>query len=245
MRCCMTGAFQPFLPKTTANMKKLTILSLLVSSLFSRADTVVTEQVEAGGRNMTITQKIKGDKIRTDATPQMTTITDTATGDTLMIVHPQKSYMTISGEQSKAMKEQMMKMAPPAEAAEKPKLVDTGKTEKVGNFNTEIFTMDTPTTNLTFWVTKDIPNYAVLKEQLKKLRGMSNTGPASIPVPDTSDMQGIPVKTQIVSKGKTVTITILSAEEKPIDDVEMAPPAGYTKISMPSSGGAGMPPARP
>jgi len=222
-------------------MKKLAILSLLFSSLCVRADTVVTEQVEAGGRNMTITLKIKGDKIRTDATPQMTTITDTDTGDTLMIVHPQKSYMTISGEMAKAMREQMMKMAPSAETAEKPKLVDTGKTEKVGNFNTEIFTMDTPTTNLTFWVTKDIPNYAMVNEQLKKLRGMSNSGSASIPVPDTSDMQGLSVKTQIVSKGKTVTITILSAEEKPIDDAEMAPPAGYTKMSMPSPGGAGVP----
>jgi hypothetical protein len=223
-------------------MKKIAILCLLLSSLCVRADMVITDSVDMGERNMTMTMKIKGDKIRVDAVPQMSTVTDTATGDTLTILHEQKSYMTISGEQAKALKDQIKKFksqpTTTGTAADKPKLVDTGKSEKVGPFNTEIYTIDTPSTKLTFWATKDIPNYALLQEQFRKLRTMSNQGPAANLAPDTSDLQGFPVKMQVVSKGKTVTTTILSAEEKPIDDAEMAPPAGYTKISMPGFGGA-------
>ena len=211
-------------------MKTLTIFCLFLSSLSAQADMVITEFVEVNSRNMTMTLKIKGDNIRMDSSPQMSTITDTATGDTITISHATKSYMRISKatmEQLKAVKSQA------SSPTEKPKLVDTGKSEKVGNFNAEVYTSDTPTSHFRFWATKDIPNYAAVQEQLRKFRAMSTLGPAATSAPDTSQMQGMIVKTEIVSKEHTMTITVLSAEEKPIDDAEMAPPAGYTEVSMP------------
>jgi len=224
-------------------MKTISLLSLLFTSIYVHADMVVTESVDMGERNMTMTLKIKGDKIRMDVTPQMSTIIDTNTGDTLMIMHEQKIYMTVSGEQAKATKQQIKKLGGQPTAAgtpaEKPKLVDTGKSEKVGAFNTEIYTMNTSTAKITLWVTKEIPNYAALKEQFRKMSNLSSQGAGAVPTPDTGDLQGFPVKTEMLRNGNTITTTVISAEVKPIDDAEMSPPAGYTKMAMPNFGGAG------
>jgi len=223
-------------------MKRIAFLCLFLSSLQVYADTVITESIESHGRNMTVAMKIKGSKIRMDVNPQMSTVMDTSTGDTLTILHTQKKYMVIPGEKSKAMMDQIKSIAPNKTAtetsAEKPKLTDTGKAEKVGSFNTEVYTVDTSTSHVTMWLAKDVPNYVALLEQMKKLRTMGNAGAAATPMTDT-ELQGYPVKMEIVSKGQTTTITVLSLDEKPVDEAEMAAPAGYTEISMPGAGGRG------
>ena len=212
-------------------MKKIAILCLFLSSLYAHADSVITESVDSHGRSMTRTLKIKGDKIRIDSLPIMSVITDISTGDSISIIHSQKSYMMISGAQQKALIDQIKKSSTPAA---KPAIVDTGKTEKVGNFNAEIYTLNTPTSILTFWITKDIP--AEVIDKLHQFGKMSKTGGAGFFTPDISSAQGMPVKTQIVKGTETTTITILSVEEKPIDDADMAPPAGYKEIVMPGGG---------
>lgn len=230
-------------------MKKITVLCLFLLSLYVHADMVITESVDLGGQNMTMTMKIKGDKIRMDVSPQVSTIIDSKTGDVLTMMHSMKSYMVISGDKAKAMIEQVNKFKSPPAASEapvvKPTLVDTGKSEKVGNFNTEIYTLKGSATNMTLWVTKDIPNYAELQEQFKKLQNLTNLGPVASLTPDTGDVQGFPVKTQMESNGKTITSTITSVEEKTVEDAEMAPPAGYSKISIPDFGGSGPHPSQP
>lgn len=230
-------------------MKKLVILCLLLSCIRLYADMVITESVDMGGQTMSVTMKFKGTKIRMDATPEMSTITDTSTGDTLTIMHTQKAFMLMPGSQINAMREQLMKLKNPAAAtgspAEKPKLVDTGKTEKVGNYNTRIYTMDTSSSKITFWVTKDIPNYEEALNQLKKFHPIGNPGASGSLATDMSDLNGFPVKTQFVSNGSTVTATVLSVEDKPVGDAEMAPPATYKKMTMPGFGGAGAPITKP
>ena len=224
-------------------MKKITLLCFLLSSLCARADMVITETMEGAGQNMTMTLKIKGDKVRTDVSPQMSTIMDTASGDTITIMHPQKSYMKMSASKTKELMEQMKKMRGTPAAAEtpaaKPKLVDTGKSEKVNNYNAEIYTMETPTAKITCWITKDFPNYAAVQEQMKKLQSGILSKLGSDLAPDTSEAKGLPVKTQIVTNGQTMTVTILSAKEQPVADAEMVVPPDYQEISMPGFGGAG------
>lgn len=90
-------------------MKKLIVVCLLLASLHARADMVIALKVEQPEQSMEMTMKIKGDKIRTDATPQVSTIMDTATGDMITIMRAQKNYMKISAEKTKAMMEQMKK----------------------------------------------------------------------------------------------------------------------------------------
>ena len=232
---------------TQPPMKKIVILCLFISIIQARADMVITESVASVGQTQTMTLKIKGDKVRTDISEQLSTIMDTASGDLITIMHAQKSYMKISGSKSKELIEQMKKLQGQTDAAdtpaEKPKLVDTGKSEKVNDYNAEIYTSQTPTMKITLWVTKDFPNYAAVSEQMKKLQAdiLGKLGSAANGTPDISGLQGLPVKTQYEINGNTVTVTILSAKEQPVDDAEMTVPSGYTEMAMPNFGGADAP----
>jgi len=222
-------------------MKKflLPLLCLLLGPVCARADMVITETMDGGaGQAQTLTVKIKGDKVRTDVGEQMSTIMDTVSGDTITLIHAQKSYMKLSSAKTKALMEQMKKMqgqTTPDVPAAKPKFVDTGKSEKVNNYNAEIYTAEMPTMKLTFWVTKEFPNYAAVTAAMKKLQNsvLSKLGPDANGAPDTSDLPGLPIKTQIVNDGQTITITIVSAKDQPVDDADMGPPAGYTEMALP------------
>ncbi|MEI8340078.1 MAG: DUF4412 domain-containing protein [Verrucomicrobiota bacterium] len=227
-------------------MKKITLLCLILTSCYVRADMVVTESVEGTGQDMTLIMKIKGDKIRTDVSAQISTLINTTSGETLTIMHPQKTFMKMPADQMKAVMEQMKKFKGQATASEtsaaKPKLVNAGKSEKVNGFNAEIYTAETPTTKLTCWVAKDFPNYAAVQQQLKKLQtsSLGKFGADLNSTPDLSDLQGLPVKTQIVTNGQTITVTILSAKEQPVTDAEMEIPADYKEMVMPDFGGMGV-----
>ena len=223
-------------------MKKIAVLFLLIASAGANADMIITQTVTTGGQTTAMTMKIKGNKIRSDVSPQMSTIMDTATGDTYTIMHAQKSYMKISSDRMKQMADmakQFQKRDDAAKTEPKPKVVDTGRAEKVNGFNTEIYTMETATSKMTFWVSTDFPNYATVRDQLKKLQTgvLGKLGSLAKNVPDTSEMKGLPVKSEIVTRGQTVTVLITSAEEKPVADSEMAVPADYTEITIPGFGG--------
>ena len=74
-------------------------------SLPARADFTIVQKVEAKGKASEITLKIKGDKIRMEATPQMTMIVDGRTGDTITLMNAQKRIVRISGDKAKAIAE--------------------------------------------------------------------------------------------------------------------------------------------
>jgi len=224
-------------------MKKLAAVCLLLASLHARADMTITELVDAGGQSQNMTIKIKGDKMRTDIAAQMSTITDTNTGDVITIMHPQKSYLKISASKTKELitKMQAMQGQTAATATEKPKIVATGKKEKVNDYNTEIYTAESPTMKFTYWVAKDFPNAAAVQEQMKKMQdGMqSKIGTAGNSVPDISILPGLPLKTEIVTGGQTITTTLISVKQSPVDDADLQIPADYKEMQMPSFNGGG------
>lgn len=230
-------------------MKKLIVLCLLLASIHARADMVIVQKMEGMGQSNEMTIKIKGDKIRTDASPQISTILDTTSGDIITLMHTQKSYMKISAEKTKALMEQMKAMQaqanPGASPSAAPKFVDTGKKEKVNGYDAEIYTSETPTMKFTFWVTRDFPNFAAVQEQMKKLQtAMQNRlgGAATGAVPNTTELPGLPVKTEMETGGQKMTTTLVSAKEDPVSDTDLAIPADYKEMQMPSFS---MPPGAP
>src|SRR2546421_3261685 len=88
-------------------MKALALSLMLVAtgSFTARADFTIVQKVEGKGSGSEITLKIKGDKIRMEATPQMTMIVDGKTGDTITLMNAQKRFLRISGEKAKAIAE--------------------------------------------------------------------------------------------------------------------------------------------
>src|SRR5437016_943113 len=69
----------------------------------ARADMVIVQKLERAGQTIDMTMKIKGDKIRTDISPEVSTITDQSTGDVIEILHNKKSYLKLAAAQTEAL----------------------------------------------------------------------------------------------------------------------------------------------
>jgi hypothetical protein len=140
------------LPSTTkvtqfCNMKKVFALLVLSFASFSavRADYVIVQKVDGALQSGNMTIKIKDAKVRTDVAAEISTITDGASGDTITLMHGQKSFMKIPAERSKALVAQLQKLRGGGDApAAPPKLTPTGKKEKVDKYDCEIFTWSSP-----------------------------------------------------------------------------------------------------
>ncbi len=228
-------------------MKRLSLLAALVFTVgASHADLILEQKLESPAQNGTITVKMKGDNVRIDmpTSPMgpMSTIMNVTTGDTLSLVHGQKMAMKVSGAQTKAMME-MMKKQMPAGASDgaAPKLTKTGKTEKVGGYDTEIYTWSNGGTTQTLWVAKDFPNFADFKEELAKLNKSAAAGIAKDLQPDFSALPGMVVKTVAETGGTTMTTTLITAKQEPVAAALFEAPADYQSMAAPAM--PGTPPA--
>src|SRR5437588_12733500 len=110
-------------------------------SLPARADFTIVQKVEAKGKASEITLKIKNDKIRMEATPQMNMIVDGKTGDTITLMNAQKKFLRISGDKAKAIAELAAKYG--GTTAEKPKLTATGKKMTINGYEAEEYIGET------------------------------------------------------------------------------------------------------
>lgn len=213
-------------------MKKLLLIPAL--ALFSLqgalADWVVINKTVTDGQEANMTLKAKGDKSRMDVGEQMSVIIDTASGNTEMYMHAQKMVMKISPENLKA----MMAMAGAAlggEPAAKP--VATGKMEKVGEHECEIYTWAGKIGNGKFWVAKDFPEAKALNDlQDKMMKALGN--PAASMVPQNSDFPGMVVKSELEMMGKKTASELVSAKQEPVSDDAFKAPEGYQEMKMPA-----------
>jgi hypothetical protein len=87
------------------------LLSLLLLAAAASADFVVVQKVDGlGQQSGNITVKIKDGKARTELAPQISQLIDGDSGDTVTLMHGQKSFMKVSAAQTKALLEQMQKI---------------------------------------------------------------------------------------------------------------------------------------
>jgi peroxiredoxin len=219
-------------------MKRMfTFLFLAFNLVAARADFIIKQKVESAMQNGDMTMQIKGDKIRVDvsAAPvgDMSTIMDLSTGDSVVLMHKQKIAMKVSGAQMKQMME-AMKNQQGDSAATKPQ--DTGKTEKVGDYDAEIYTWSNANgVSATIWVAKDFPNYAKINEQLRKLNESVAAGMAKGMGPDPKSLPGMAVKTVAEVLGQKVTTTLVSVKEEPIDASVFEMPKDYHEMTQPAA----------
>ena len=69
---------------------------------WARADLTLVQSVEGTSGSNEMTMKLKGDKMRIDVSPQVTTIIDAKTGEMINLMNDQKKVMRISGEKVRA-----------------------------------------------------------------------------------------------------------------------------------------------
>src|SRR5262249_39906280 len=135
-------------------------------------------------------------------------IEDLKTGDRIMMINQRKEAKMQSFDEFKQKFTQ-------ANSGGSLKVVKTGKTEKVGNYDTEIFTW---TNNLnaggTIWVAKNFPDYPKFQAMFKRLE-QSPTGQLSAQAqPASATLPGMIVKSQKKTPAGEITMTLISAKEE-------------------------------
>jgi uncharacterized protein DUF4412 len=205
--------------------------------------------------NMTI--KIKGDKMRIDASPKMTTIFDGKTGEVINLMHDQKAVIRISPEKLKAVADMLERFKSQKGAEARPAFKPTGQKEIVNGYDTEQYTYDGPSFEATYWVAPNYPDGAAILAQLQSVKS-EFWDAANTKMPDFRDFPGLPIRTRIIltkeeqqakpeatpvtgrthhgespSHATEITSTISSVNQNPISDGEFTVPAGYKEPKLP------------
>ncbi|MFL6585104.1 MAG: DUF4412 domain-containing protein [Chthoniobacterales bacterium] len=199
----------------------------------ARADLTIDQEVQGAGPVSQMFIRIKGDKTRVDASPQVSTIIDAKSGDMLNLMNEQKKYMRISGEQAKAMMQTAMQSVP--KNNDKPKLTATGKKETINGFETQEYTSETPQGTSHYWIAPSYPEGAAVLKQLQSIAPQA-WGISSSAAPAYADFPGVPLRTEIAIGGKEIVSTIKSIKQDALPDTLFSPPADFQEMKMPDIG---------
>src|SRR6059058_651496 len=225
---------------------KIAAYSVVVAISFlcsARADLTMVQKVERAGSAANMTIKLKGDKVRIEASPKVTTILDGKTGEVTNLMNDQKTVVRISGDKVKAVANMIQKPNAKKEDAAKVKLTPTGQKETVNGYQTEQYTYDGPDFKATYWIASNYPDGAAILAQLQSIK--SELWNAANPgVPDYRDFPGLPIRTrmtttiqgQATKSGGTateVTSTIISVNQNPISDSEFTVPSDFKETKLP------------
>lgn len=214
-------------------MKKSLLLFICVVFSFQTAlaDWTITQKNTTDGKAENMVIKVKGNKTRADVGDQMSVISDAAAGEVTMFMHAQKMMMKMNGDSMKGIMALAGQMLGKNSVPSKP--VATGQMEKVGEYETEIYTWSGQLGSGKFWVAKDFPGFAELNAvQDKLMKAMGN--PAASFAPQNSDFPGMVVKSEMNVMGKSVLSELVSVAKDPVDEAIFKAPEGYQEMKMPT-----------
>jgi hypothetical protein len=209
-------------------------LSLLVSA---RADLTIVQKVEgaAAGLGGDITIKIKGDKARIDATPQISTIIDGQTGEMVTLMKEQKTVVRMSADKMKAAADMINKFTDkkvaPGAATPKP----TGKKATINGYETEEYVCETPMFKAAYWIAPGYPNGGAILKQLQAVKA-EIWNSASATMPDYHVFPGLPIKTVVMMGTTEITTTLISVKMDPLSDEDFSVPKDFQEMKMPDLG---------
>jgi hypothetical protein len=213
---------------------KASLLSLAVVGCLSipaRADFTIVQKVEAKGAPNEITLKLKGDKVRMEATPQMTMIVDGKTGDTITLMNTQKKFLRISGDKAKAIADLATKYG--GTTAEKPKLVATGKKMTINGYEAEEYVGETKLFTASYWIAPTLPDSAAIMKQLQAVIPAAWNDMAK-GMMDYRDLPGFPLRTQVKTDEGEIISTVTAIKRDPLNDAEFAVPKDFQEMKIPN-----------
>jgi Domain of unknown function (DUF4412) len=241
-----------FRAASTERMKS-TLFAFALSLAFliaqaARADLTLIQKIDGLdtiASEMTI--KIKGDKVRIDPSPKMSTIFDGTTGELTTLVRDEKTVVRMSADKIKAAAAMLKQFNTEKEGA-KPKLVATGQKETINGFETEQYVYDGPDFKATYWIAPKYPNGDEILKQLQAVKSEAWNA-ANSRLPDYHVFPGLPIRTRVTTKHEGAhefTTTITAAKLDPISDSEFSVPADFKEFKMPDVfGGKGAPSGSP
>jgi len=213
--------------------RTLPLLALALAATIARADVVLVQSVDGMAQAGQMTVTVGGDKVRTDISPGIYMITNTATGDVTTIMDAQKSYMVISAATTKAMMAQGMAQAGNLSTNPAPP-APTGKKDKINGYDAAEYTFSNGNLKVTYWLCANFPNAKVVTDALSKFEKGGLSAMLKGLTPDLSTLPGVPVKTEVDANGQKITMELISAKEQDVDPSQYTVPAGYTEVKMPA-----------
>jgi hypothetical protein len=213
---------------------KASLLSLVLVGCLgvsARADFTIVQKVEGKGGGNDITLKLKGDKVRVEANPQMTMIVDGKTGDTITLMNAQKKFLRISGDKAKAIAELAAKYG--GNSGEKPKLVATGKKMTINGYEAEEYTGETKLFKASYWIAPSFPDSAAIMKQLQAVIPAAWNDMAK-GMMDYRDLPGFPLRTHVKTDDGEITSTLTAIKRDPLSDAEFLVPKDFQEMKIPN-----------
>jgi hypothetical protein len=223
----------------------LCLFAVILAAPGARADLVMHEQADIGNSTnlISITIRIHGDKIRQDLyglpTGDMSLIKDAKTGDSIVLLHPQKLFTKPDPKTADTQS--------PDAALSKP--WDTGTSATIGGYDTKIYAWaadrklwnETNGMIETLWVATNYPDFDKIKDDLAKLDRANVSFPGKGLQPEISSLPGMVLKSRLTAKMgdvvQTIDITLLTAKEEPVDPSTFEVPDDYKAWTPPESSG--------
>ncbi len=208
-------------PPQNGGLMKNTLLTLALLATAARADITLVQDTLLNGVSSRSTMWIKGDKVRTDNDTTSSVIMDTATGEMTTLVHEQKMIIRTNTKELAALAAQAGAAAANQELPAT-QITATGERETVEGYDCEIYLSENQGMTVKMWVTKDYPNQAKLREEMKVLAKL-----AAPNAPKQPDVPGIAVKTEFEQQGLKFTTKLISLSCDSVDEARFAIPEGY------------------
>ncbi len=217
---------------------KLAPFSILLSFCLvchAEADLTIVQRADGAGRGGgEVTIRIKGDLARVDVTPQISTIVDGRTGEVLTLMKDQKAVVRISAKKMKAAAEMISKFSDQKKTEAGPaRLQPTGRKETINGYEAEEYTIDTPMFKAAYWLAPKYPDGAAILRQLQAVKS-DIWNSANGNVPNYRDFPALPVKTVIELGKATLTTTLVSVSQSPLNDADFAIPKDFREVDSPA-----------
>ena len=201
--------------------------AFLLLSLFLivsvRADVTFVQKVEGGGDLSEMTLKVKGDKVRLDMGPGMSTLLNGKTGDITTLMHEEKMMMRISGTEAT----DLLSSALESKANhEKPQITATGRKETINGYEAEEYTCKTAQFSASYWLSKEYPGAAEIMKQLHAATPQM-FGQALLGLPDFRQLSGVPLRSHVKHAGGEMNVSTVAIKLDPVSDAEFEIPKGY------------------
>ncbi len=216
---------------------KIPGLCLVVTAtllLTARGDLTIVQEVVGSGAVSQITIKLKGDKVRVEVTPQVTTIIENKSGDMLTLMNRERKFLRISAEKSKAIAEMASKYAGKTQAApETAKLTSTGRKEMINGYEAEEYVREAASFKASYWVASKYPDSAAIVKQLQAIIPAAWNDVAKGML-DYRDFPGLPLRTKVQTNGKEIVSTITTIKQDALSEEEFSIPKDFQEMKIPN-----------
>jgi hypothetical protein len=210
-----------------------TTIALVVSmvcAFCAKADYVIKQTIENAGKTRQVEIKVKDTRLRIDSVNQSSALFDSKTGEETLLLHQQKAFLKISGDQLKSRTEAMkhaLKLSDEDKASVE--LKPTGKKETIQGYEAEEYETTIAGIPTTILIAKSYPNYQKFLEAMSIAQKASAVQSNLAISPDK--YPGMPLRTEMELKGQKLTTTLDSAEETNLPDDDFVVPADYKEVT--------------